>query len=74
MHLLVAYDKDDMDPDDHCVAYNGLTVRDNNKYHKVKELDEGDRSSPEKARAVFDSLYPNMMVRIKSVYELTVCS
>jgi hypothetical protein len=70
VHLLVSYGPDDKEPDDHCVAYDGLTVRDNGQYKKVKELDDGDRSSPEKARDVFDSLYKGMMVRIKNVYEL----
>ena len=71
VHLLVSYGSQDQEPDDHCVAYDGLTIRDNNMYKKVKELDDGDRSSPTKAREVFDSLYPRMMVRIKNVYELT---
>ena len=70
VHLLVSYGPHDKDPDDHCVAYDGLTVRNNNQYTKVVVLDAGDRSSPESARKVFDSLYPNMMVRIKNVYEL----
>ena len=71
VHLLVSYGPDDDDPDDHCVAYDGLTVRDNNQYKKVKELDDNDRSTTDLARAVFKSLYPKMMVRIKSIYELT---
>lgn len=70
VHLLVSFGPHDKDPDDHCVAYDGITVRDNNKYKKVKVLDDGDRSSPDMARNVFDSLYPKMMVRIKNVFEL----
>ena len=70
VHLLVSFGAHDKEPDDHCVAYDGVTVRDNNQYKKVKQLDDGDRASPENARKVFDSLYPNMMVRVKNVYEL----
>ena len=71
VQLTIAYDKNDKNPDKHCVAYDGLTVRDNYKYSKVKEIEATDRSSPENARAVFNSLFKNMQVRIKNVYELT---
>ena len=71
VQLTIAYNKDDKSPDKHCVAYDGLTVRDNYQYSKVKEIDSTDRSSPEDARAVFNSLFKNMQVRIKNVYELS---
>ena len=71
VQLTIAYNKDDKVPDKHCVAYDGLTVRDNYKHSKVKEIDATDRSSPENARAVFNSLFPKMQVRIKNVYELS---
>ena len=70
VHLSVSYGPHDDDPDDHCVAYDGLTVRDNNRYKKVRQLDDGDRATKEDARKVFNSLYPNMSVRIKNVFEL----
>ena len=70
MQLLVSFGPHDSDPDEHCVAYDGVTVRDNNQYKKVKELDNADRSSPTNARKVFNSLYPSMTVRLKNVYEL----
>ena len=57
-------------PTRRCVALDGITVRDNNQYKKVKELDDDDRSSPDMAREVFNSLYPSMTVRIKNVFEL----
>jgi hypothetical protein len=71
VHLSISYGPHDDDPDDHCVAYDGLTVRDNNQYKKVKDLDDGDRATKEGARKLFDSLYPNMMVRIENVFQLT---
>ena len=71
VQLAIALDKDDKKPDKHCVAYDGATVRDNYKYAKVKEIDSTDRASPEAARAVINSLFKNMQVRIKNVYELT---
>ena len=71
VQLLISYGPRDDDPDDHCIAYDGLTLRDNNQYRKVKVLDDGDRATKEAARAVFDSLSPNMMIRIKNVFELT---
>ena len=70
VQLAIALDKDDKKPDKHCVAYDGATVRDNYKYAKVKEIDSTDRASPEAARAVINSLFKNMQVRIKNVYEL----
>ena len=54
--LRVTHDKTDLAPDMHCVAYDGLTVRDNYRGDRVKVLDPSDRESEEKARAVFNSL------------------
>ena len=45
-----------IDDDLHCVSYDGDVITDNNQYKKVKEIDEDDYSSPEKARKVFDSV------------------
>ena len=50
-------------------AYDGKTVRDNNKYTKVKILEPCDRTK-EGARLVFDSLFEGLEVRIKNIYEL----
>ena len=71
VQLRVTYGKDDT-PDFHCVAYDGMTIKDNNKYTKVKILEESDRSVAG-ARAVFDSLFNGLQVRVTNVYELVVC-
>jgi hypothetical protein len=70
VQLTIAEGKEDKRPDEHCVAYDGATVRDNYKYVKVKKLDASDRESPAAARNVFDSLAKGFDVRIKNVYEL----
>jgi len=69
VQLRVATGKDDAEPDLHCVAYDGATVRDNHRRAKVKELDASDRTE-QSACKVFDSLFPGLEVRIKNVYEL----
>ena len=56
-------------PDLHVVAYDGKTVRDNNKYTKVKILEPCDRTK-EGARKVFDSLFNGLEVRISNIFEL----
>ena len=71
VQLTITTGKEDKNPDLHCVAYDGKTVRDNYKYSKVKELDGSDSDNFEAARQVFDSLFqPGLQVRIKNVYEL----
>ena len=71
VQLRVTSGKDDPKPPDlHCVAYDGICVRDNNKYTKVKLLEESDRTR-EKAHLVFDSLFFRLEVRIKNIYELS---
>jgi hypothetical protein len=70
VQLTIAEGKEDKNPDEHCVAYDGATVRDNYKYTKVKELDASDRESKAAARNVFDSLAKGFDVRIKNAYEL----
>ena len=69
VQLRVATGRDDAEPDLHCVAYDGATVRDNHRRAKVKELDASDRTE-QSAGKVFDSLFPGLEVRIKNVYEL----
>jgi hypothetical protein len=63
---------DDTDtPNLHCIAYNGTTLRDNDRYTKVKKLDATDRSSTENARAVFRSLFLGALdVSIHNIYQL----
>ena len=73
VQLRVTYDKHDPDPDLHCVIFDGLTIKDNNKYTKVKVLEESDRTVAG-ARAVFDSLFNGLQVRVSNVYELVACS
>ena len=69
VQLRVTYGKDDTAPDLHCVAYDGLSIKDNYKYAKVKILEESDRSL-QGSRAVFDSLLPDLQVRVMNVYQL----
>ena len=69
IQLRITTGKDDKNPDLHCVAYDGKTVRDNYQYAKVKNLDATDRM-PEHAHEVFDSLFHGLEVRIKNVYQL----
>ena len=69
--LAVTYDNSDKEPDLHCVAYDGVVVKDNWQHSKVKVIDDTDRATPEQARAVFDSLFPGLKVRVCNVYELT---
>jgi hypothetical protein len=69
--LCITLNQADREPDMHCVAYDGHTVRDNYQGTKVKVLDASDCESKEKARAVFDSLFPpGLVVRLVNVYEL----
>ena len=60
---------DPLPPDLHVVLYDGKTVRDNNKYTKVKILEPSDRTK-EGARLVFDSLFNGLEVRINNIYVL----
>jgi len=70
VQLRVTYGSSDDSPDLHCVAYDGLTIKDNHKYTKVKILEESDRTV-QGARAVFDSLLPGLQVRVTNIYELS---
>lgn len=69
VQLRVTTGPTDLEPDLHVVAYDGKTVRDNNRYTKVKILELCDRTK-EGARLVFDSLFEGLEVRIKNIYEL----
>ena len=70
IQLRITNDKDDSEPDLHVVAFDGSTIRDNAADIKVKIVGQADRGSPEAAHALFDSLAPGLLVRIKNVYEL----
>jgi hypothetical protein len=63
---------DDKEPDLHCVAYDGLTLRDSYSHTSVKVLDKGDSASVAAARALFQSIADGCIVRIKNVYELVL--
>ena len=69
VQLRVTTGPSDPKPDLHCVAYDGLTIKDNHKYTKIKILEASDRSV-QGARAVFDSLLPGLQVRMINIYEL----
>ena len=72
IQLRITYDKDDKEPDLHCVSYDGAEIKDNARTAKVKIIDDADRSSSDNAREVFNSLFrKGLQVRIKNVYELT---
>jgi hypothetical protein len=58
----------DPEPDGHCVAYNGDCIIDNTG--GVTVVEESDRATKASALALFDSLYPRLVVNVKSVYEL----
>ena len=71
VQLCITEGNHDKNPDFHCVAYDGNTLRDNYRYSKVKIVNEEDRKDKDKARKVFDSLFNKLLqVRINSVYEL----
>ena len=56
VQLHITNNDDDKDGDKHCVAYDGVSVRDNFQYAKVKLVEEIDRNDPLNAREVFSSL------------------
>ena len=71
IQLRITYDKDDKQPDLHCVAYDGVEIKDNARTAKVKIIEDVDRASTEGARKVFNSLFRHgLLVRIKNIYEL----
>ena len=70
VQLRITDGSDDKNPDLHCVAYDGHTIRDNYRYAKVKMLDDGNRASVDAARDVFNSLVRGCRVEIKNIYQL----
>ena len=70
VQLRVTTGKDDPNPPDlHVCFYDGKSVRDNNKYTKVKMIEASDRNV-QGARLVFGSLFHGLEVRINNIFEL----
>ena len=62
--------KDDQDaPDLHCVAYDAAMGRVTDNAPITKVLQKKDRTQAN-AHKVFDSLFADLEVRIKNIYEL----
>jgi hypothetical protein len=70
VQLHVTKEKYDKDGEKHCVAYDGVSVRDNFQYAKVKLVEERDRNDPLNAREVFSSLFKGQIAQITNIYEM----
>jgi hypothetical protein len=70
VQLHVTKDEFDKDGDIHCVAYDGVSVKDNFQYAKVKLVEESDRNDPLNAREVFSSLFKGQISQITNIYEM----
>ena len=70
VQLHVTNNGNDKDGDKHCVAYDGVSVRDNFQYAKVKLVEESDRNDPLNAREVFSSLFKGQIAQITNIYEM----
>ena len=70
VQLHVTNNEYDKDGDKHCVAYDGVSVRDNFQYAKVKLVEESDRNDPLNAREVFSSLFKGQIAQITNIYEM----
>ncbi len=70
VQLHVTKNEIDKDGDKHCVAYDGVSVRDNFQYAKVKLVEESDKNDPLNAREVFSSLFKGQIVQITNIYEM----
>ncbi len=57
VQLHVSNNGNDKDGEKHCVAYDGVSVRDNFQYAKVTLVEESDCNNPFNAREVFSFLY-----------------
>jgi len=69
VQLHVTNNDHDKDGDKHCVAYDGVSVRDNFQYAKVKLVEESDRNDPLNAREVFSSLFKGQIAQITNIDE-----
>ena len=70
VQLHVTKNEFDKDGDKHCVAYDGVSVRDNFQYANVKLVEESDRNDPLNAREVFSSLFKGQIAQITNIYEM----
>ncbi len=70
VRLHVTNNEYDKDRDKHCVAYDGVSVRDNFQYAKVKLVEESDRNDPLNAREVFSLLFKGQIAQITNIYEM----
>ncbi len=70
VQLHVTKNEFDKDGDKHCVAYDGVSVRDNFQYAKVKLVEDSDRNDPLNAREVFSSLFKGQSAQITNIYEM----
>jgi len=70
VQLHVTKNDHDKDVDKHCVAYDGVSVRDNFQYAKVKLVEDSDRNDPLNAREVFSSLFKGQSAQITNIYEM----
>ncbi len=52
------------------MAYDGVSVRDNFQYAKVKLVEESDRNDPLNAKEVFSSLFKGQIPQITNIYEM----
>ncbi len=52
------------------MAYDGVSVRDNFQYAKVKLIEDSDRNDPLNAREVFSSLFKGQSAQITNIYEM----
>ncbi len=74
VQLHVTNNDHDKDGDKHCVAYDGVSVRDNFQYAKVKLAEESDQNDPLNAREVFSSLFKGQIAQIKTSMKCKVSS
>jgi len=70
VQLHVTKDEFDKEGDKHCVAYDGVSVRDNFQYAKVKLIEDSDCNDPLNARKVFSSLFKGQSAQITKIYEI----
>ena len=57
VQLHITENGNNKDRDKHCVAYDGVSMRDNFQYAKVKLVEDRDRNDPRNAQEFFNSLF-----------------
>ncbi len=70
VQLHVTKNGNDKDGDKHFVVYDGVSVRDNFQYAKVKLVEDSDRNEPLNAREVFSLLFKGQIAQIKNINEM----